>query len=70
MREAIAGFSGNYFYNGLLLTAAHLGNTGVHISFIDTAGSGFNETRGNDGMSLQNRGELQIVQKINGNRIF
>ncbi|HMC85513.1 MAG TPA: AAA domain-containing protein, partial [Chitinophagaceae bacterium] len=64
MREAIAGFSGNYFYNGLLLTAAHLSNTGVHISFIDTAGSGFNEVRGNDGMSLQNKGELQIVQKL------
>ncbi|MEP6746468.1 MAG: AAA domain-containing protein [Bacteroidota bacterium] len=64
MREAIAGFPGNYFYNGLLLTAAHLSNTGVHISFIDTAGSGFNEVRGNDGMSLQNKGELQVVQKL------
>ncbi len=64
MREAIAGFSGNHFYNGLLLTAAHLVNTGTHISFIDTAGSGFNEVRGNDGMSLQNKGELQIVQKL------
>ncbi|MEP6726335.1 MAG: AAA domain-containing protein [Bacteroidota bacterium] len=64
MREAIAGFSGNYFYKGLLLTAAHLTNTGTHISFIDTAGSGFNEMRGNDGMSLQNKGELQIVQKL------
>src|SRR6185369_16441297 len=28
MREAIAGFSGNYFYNGLLLTADRLINTG------------------------------------------
>ncbi len=27
MKEAIAGFSSNYFYNGLLLTASHLGNT-------------------------------------------
>ncbi len=64
MREAIAGFSGNYFYQGLLLSAAHLANTGAHISFIDTAGSGFNETRGNDGVSLQNKGELQLVQKL------
>lgn len=64
MREAIAGFSGGYFYNGLLQTAAHLANTGVHISFIDTAGSGFNEARGNDGVSLQNKGELQLVQKL------
>jgi len=64
MREAIAGFSGNYFYNGLLLTAAHLTNTGAHITFIDTAGSGYNEERGSDGTSLQNEGELRIVQKL------
>lgn len=64
MKESIAGFSSNYFYNGLLKTANHLINTGVHITFIDTAGSGFNETQGNDGISLQNAGELQIVQKI------
>lgn len=64
MREAIAGFSSNYFYNRLLLTAQHLSNTGVHLTFIDTAGSGFNEKHGPDGTSLQNEGELQIVQKI------
>jgi ATP-dependent RNA/DNA helicase IGHMBP2 len=64
MREAIAGFSSNYFYNSLLLTAAHLQNTGTHICFIDTAGSGYNEVRGPDGTSLQNEGELQIVQKL------
>jgi len=64
MRQAIAGFSSNYFYNGLLQTAVHLGNTGTHICFIDTAGSGFNEKHGNNGMSLQNEGELQIVQKL------
>ena len=68
MRESIAGFSGDYFYKGLLQTAAHLANTGVHISFIDTAGSGYNEVQGNNGMSLQNEGELLIVQKIIGNR--
>ena len=64
MREAIAGFSSNYFYKGLLLTAAHLINTGTHITFVDTAGSGFNETQGNNGMSLQNEGELTIAQKL------
>jgi superfamily I DNA and/or RNA helicase len=64
MRPSIAGFSSNYFYNGLLTTAAHLQNTGVHISFIDTAGSGYNEVHGSDGSSLQNEGELQIVQKL------
>ena len=45
-------------------TAEHLRNTGVHISFIDTAGSGFNEKQGGDGISLQNEGELMIVQKL------
>ncbi|MGG9962297.1 AAA domain-containing protein [Ferruginibacter sp. SUN106] len=64
MREAIAGFSSNYFYEGLLQTATHLTNNATHITFIDTAGSGFNEKHGNDGTSLQNEGELQVVQKI------
>ena len=64
MREVIAGFSSNYFYKGLLLTSAHLQNTGTHICFIDTAGSGYNEERGSDGTSLQNEGELRIVQKL------
>ena len=64
MRQAIAGFSGNYFYNGLLLSASHLTNIATHITFIDTAGSGYNEKHGSDGSSLQNEGELQIVQKL------
>ncbi|MBS1743554.1 MAG: AAA family ATPase [Bacteroidetes bacterium] len=64
MRSAIAGFSGNYFYNGLLKTAAGLDNNGIHISFIDTAGSGYNEMHGNDGMSLQNEGELKIARVL------
>ncbi len=64
MREVIAGFSSYYFYNNLLLTAAHLQNKGVHLTFIDTAGSGLNEVHGPDGSSLQNKGELQIVQKL------
>jgi ATP-dependent RNA/DNA helicase IGHMBP2 len=64
MREAIAGFSSDYFYKGLLLSAHHLTNNGTHISFIDTAGSGFNEVNGSDGTSLQNEGELRIVQKL------
>jgi len=64
MREVIAGFSSNYFYNNLLLTAEHLCNTGVHLTFIDTAGTGYNEIRGQDGTSLQNEGELRVVLKI------
>lgn len=64
MKEVIAGFSSNYFYNSQLLSPAHLQNTGTHITFIDTAGSGFNEVHGDDGSSLQNKGELEIVQKL------
>jgi superfamily I DNA and/or RNA helicase len=69
MRRAIAGFSSSYFYNSLLQTAEHLANTGTHITFIDTAGSGYNEEHGPDGISLQNEGELNIVKKILQNEI-
>jgi ATP-dependent RNA/DNA helicase IGHMBP2 len=64
MREPIAGFSSNYFYDGLLQTPTHLTNTKTHITFIDTAGSGYNEVQGSNGMSLQNEGELTITQKL------
>lgn len=64
MKEVIAGFSSNYFYNNQLLSPAHLQNTGKHITFIDTAGSGFHEVHGADGSSLQNKGELTIAQKL------
>lgn len=64
MRQAIAGFSSSYFYNSLLQTAKHLHNHGTHISFIDTAGSGFTEKQGANGTSLQNEGELSIAQKL------
>ncbi|MCH5597077.1 AAA domain-containing protein [Niabella ginsengisoli] len=64
MKPVIAGFSSAYFYNGLLKSADHLTNEAPHLTFIDTAGSGFNETHGPDGISLQNKGELQIVTKL------
>lgn len=64
MRAAIAGFSSQHFYNNLLQTALHLQNKGVHLIFIDTAGSGYHETHGPDGVSLQNEGEINIVQQL------
>lgn len=64
MKEVIAGFSSHYFYQDQLLSPAHLANSGIHIHFIDSAGSGFNETHGPDGASLQNNGELDIVKKL------
>ena len=64
MKQVIAGFSSSYFYNNQLLSPSHLENTGTHITFIDTAGSGFHEVHGPDGVSLQNNGELTIVQRL------
>lgn len=64
MRKAIAGFSSDYFYHGLLQTAAHLADKGTHLVFIDTAGSGHAEKQGTNGMSLQNEGELLITKKL------
>ena len=64
MRASIAGFSSKYFYNSLLHTATHLADTGVHLCFIDTAGSGYSEKAGADGTSLQHEGELQVLKKL------
>src|SRR5436190_3872152 len=64
MKKVIAGFSSNYVYNNELWSPEHLQNTVTHITFIDTAGSGNHEEHGSDGSSLQNKGELAIVQKL------
>jgi superfamily I DNA and/or RNA helicase len=64
MRQPIAGFSNQYFYGGKLMTDESLLSTASHLTFIDSAGSGFNEEYGQDGTSLKNEGELQIVNKI------
>jgi superfamily I DNA and/or RNA helicase len=64
MKQAIAGFSSSYFYGNRLLSPPQLQDTGTHITFIDTAGSGFNEVHGPDGSSLQNKGELSIARKL------
>ncbi len=69
MRPSIAGFSSGYFYKKMLQTASYLVNEGHHITFIDTAGSGYAETHGPDGTSLQNEGELQLVRKLIENEI-
>ncbi len=65
MRASIAGFSSNYFYAGALQTANHLMDTNErHLLFYDTAGTGFEEEKGADETSLQNPGELELVNKI------
>ena len=64
MRENIAGFSNAYFYKGRIKTTPILLQEKGSIIFIDTAGSGFEEEPGQDGISLQNSGEMKLMQKI------
>lgn len=64
MRASIAQFSNEYFYEGKLKTPLQLENTRTHVTFYDTAGTGFDEEGGKDGSSLMNKGELDIVLKI------
>lgn len=63
MRASIGRFSSVYFYEGLLKPAAHLEDTGIHVTFIDTAGSGEQEMQGPDGVSLQNEGEIKLAMR-------
>ena len=64
MRASIAGFSSNYFYESKLNTASHLSNQATHITFFDTAGTGYAEERGPNGVSLLNNGEIEMAIKI------
>lgn len=64
MRPQIAGFSSQWFYESRLLNAVNLTDKGVHFTFIDTAGSGYQESSGPEGTSLKNEGELELVQKL------
>ena len=64
MRENIAGFSNQYFYTGRIKTTSSLLQQKGRLLFIDTAGSGFEEEPGQDGVSLQNSGEIKLLLKI------
>lgn len=64
MRESIAEFSNRYFYEGKLKTPEHLMTNGDHVYFYDTAGAGFDEEHGKDGVSLMNQGEIDIISKL------
>ncbi|MBK7763622.1 MAG: AAA family ATPase [Bacteroidetes bacterium] len=64
MKQPIAGFSSAWFYQNLLQTAQHLKSDEAHIYFYDTAGSGAQEERGSNGMSLQNRAEIDLAIKL------
>lgn len=68
MNELIMGFSNHRFYHGKL--KAHqqaafraLAEDEVPLEFIDTAGCGFDELQGGDGVSKSNPDEAEIVVK-------
>lgn len=64
MRPAIAGFSNSYFYGSLLRTAEHLVDDDIHVTFVDTAGAGYTESPGADGVSLQNSEEIRLIGEL------
>lgn len=64
MRPSIAAFSSDRFYGGRLNTSPDLRDTGIHVTFIDTAGSGFEEQQGPEGQSRWNEGEIGIARKV------
>lgn len=64
MRASIAQFSNEYFYNEKLKTFKDLSSIGKHVLFYDTAGAGYEEERGKDGVSLINKGEIDVISKI------
>lgn len=64
MKSPIAQFSNDYFYEGKLKTSDARISDNEHLFFYDTAGTGFEEETGNDGMSLLNMGELEVVSKL------
>ena len=64
MRRSIAGFSSESFYEGKIETPGHLADLGIHVTFIDTAGSGTAEQPGENGASLRNEAELDIAARL------
>lgn len=64
MRRSIAGFSSERFYEGNLTTPESLADRGVHVTFIDTAGTGSSEMPGESGGSLRNEAEIDIARRL------
>ena len=64
MRQSIADFSSERFYEGKIETPQHLADRDIHVTFIDTAGSGTSEQPGENGGSLCNDAELDIAAKL------
>ncbi|MFM7723110.1 MAG: AAA domain-containing protein [Bacteroidota bacterium] len=69
MNEAIAAYSNTCFYEGKLLAHEKNAHWLVHsniapLQFIDTAGTGFNESVGDSGGSVKNDGEAMLILKL------
>ncbi|HRO76701.1 MAG TPA: AAA domain-containing protein [Crocinitomicaceae bacterium] len=64
MQEKIVGFSNAYFYKNKIQTAVKQLNNEEQILFYDTAGTGFEEEREQDGSSFFNSGELNLITQI------
>ncbi len=70
MRKSLAAFSNDYFYEGKLKTPPSLEDLSEHLTFYDTAGTGFEEKKGENGSSIINEGELKIIKKIIEENLF
>ncbi|MFM7619236.1 MAG: DEAD/DEAH box helicase, partial [Bacteroidota bacterium] len=69
MNDAIAAYSNTCFYEGKLLAHEKNAHWLVHsniapLQFIDTAGTGFNESVGDSGGSVKNDGEAMLILKL------
>lgn len=64
MRQSIAAFSNDYFYEGKLKTTDELKDLQDHFIFYDTAGAGCEEEQGKVGNSLMNQGEMDVVVQL------
>ena len=64
MRKSIADFSNEYFYHSALMTPENQLDVSQHVTFYDTAGTGFEEQTGQNGTSLMNEGEIDVILKL------
>ena len=68
MRKSI-GFQQQLFYDDALQTPPVLADKGIHLTFIDTAGSGYNEKHGPDGVFAERRGTRHCQSPVAGRTI-